>query len=592
MRYTSLIHSLILICCLLSTDLLFSQSAKISPSLQQALDTRSQVSALVILKEQARIHKQAVGTPKALRATRTANALKAAAKKNQGPLLRWLEDQQIDHQAFYIVNAIRVDAAPATIKTIAQRAEVAQIILNDPFRVSQPIEAQVENEIQFRDGIEWGVQQIGADQVWALGFTGQGVIVGDADTGVDPSHPTIREKYMGWNADSTNISHDYHWHDAIDTISELHFDPAVANSDNPCGLEVGYPCDDQGHGTHTVGTMLGDDNQGNQIGVAPGAKWIACRNMERGWGKASTYIECFEFFLAPYPVGGNPMQDGDPEKAPHVINNSWACPPEEGCNPDNFALMSSVVDNLKQSGIVVVVSAGNNGPECGSMDSPAAIFESSFSVGATNNQDTIANFSSRGLISVDSSFRMKPNVCAPGVQVRSCYLNGEYRTLNGTSMAGPHVAGAVALMISANPALAGQVDLIENILEQTALGVQSEDDCFGAAGTNIPNPAYGFGRINALAAVNAALEYTNLQELDSASVRIFPNPSTGEVNIQLSEGHQSGHFRLYGTNGRLIHQQQLQGYHSTINLNDLPAGIWLYQVQLDQQLVTGKLVIQ
>lgn len=129
------------------------------------------------------------------------------------------------------------------------------------------------------------------------------------------------------------------------------------------------PCDDDKHGTHTMGTMVGEDDE-NSIGVAPEAKWIACRNMDRGWGQPSTYMECFEWFLAPYDLEG---ENADPDKAPHVINNSWFCSVEEGCNPSNFILMEEIVKNLKASGVVVVVSAGNSGGSgCGSVTGPPA----------------------------------------------------------------------------------------------------------------------------------------------------------------------------------------------------------------------------
>ena len=200
------------------------------------------------------------------------------------------------------------------------------------------------------------------------------------------------------------------------------------------------PCDDQGHGTHTMGTMIGSEGD-NQIGVAPDAQWCACRNMERGYGTPFTYIECFEWFLAPTDLNN---ENPDPSKAPHVINNSWGCPPTEGCNPDNFELMNIVVNNLRAAGIVVVVSAGNDGSGCGSVYTPAAIYEGSFSIGATRSNDTIAGFSSRGPVWSDGSNRLKPNVCAPGTNVRSSVPGGGYDYSSGTSMAGPHVAGLVA----------------------------------------------------------------------------------------------------------------------------------------------------
>jgi len=164
-----------------------------------------------------------------------------------------------------------------------------------------------------------------------------------------------------------------------------------------------------------MGTMVGDDGASNQIGVAPGAKWIGCRCMDEGFGTPATYIECLEFMVAPYPVGGT-SAEGDPTRAPDVINNSWACPENEGCTWDSLQLP---IENVRAAGIVVVTSAGNSGPECGSVEYPPAIYDAAFSVGATSSDDEIRSFSSRGPVFVDGSNRLKPDVCAPGSYVRS-----------------------------------------------------------------------------------------------------------------------------------------------------------------------------
>ena len=194
-----------------------------------------------------------------------------------------------------------------------------------------------------------------------------------------------------------------------------------------------------------MGTMVGDDGGNNQIGVAPGAKWIGCRNMDQGAGTPATYSECFQWFIAPTDLAD---QNPDPSKAPDVINNSWGCPPSEGCT--DATVLQTVVENVRAAGIEVVVSAGNDGSACGTVDAPAAIYDASFSVGATDSTDAIAGFSSRGPVTVDGSNRLKPDISAPGVNVRSSVPGGGYSTFSGTSMAGPHVVGVVALVLSAN----------------------------------------------------------------------------------------------------------------------------------------------
>ncbi|HMU04967.1 MAG TPA: S8 family serine peptidase, partial [Saprospiraceae bacterium] len=260
-------------------------------------------------------------------------------------------------------------------------------------------------------------------------------------------------------------------------------------------------------------------------------KWIACRNMENGFGSLTTYVECFQWFLAPTPVGGGTP---DSDKMPQVINNSWGCPPIEGCDTTNFHIMNTALNNLRSAGCVIVVSAGNDGPECSTVRDPAAIFEGSFSVGSTMNTDAISIFSSRGPVTIDGSNRMKPNICAPGEGVRSSIPNGQYAAFNGTSMAGPHVAGLVALLISANPSLAGEVDLIEDIIEQTAVHLTTAQTCGSVPGTNIPNNTFGYGRIDALAAVEMALLTKYAPYIKSTSAYLINDANAGLVltNVQ------------------------------------------------------------
>jgi subtilisin family serine protease len=338
--------------------------------------------------------------------------------------------------------------------------------------------------------VEWNIELVGAPEVWASGVRGQNVVIGGQDTGYEWQHPALVNQYRGWNGSTAD--HNYNWHDAIHNNN-----PNTAPG-NPCGFDSPQPCDDHGHGTHTMGTMVGDDGAGNQIGMAPHAQWIACRNMEQGWGTPATYAECYEWFIAPYPVGGDPMLDGDPAKAPHVINNSWSCPISEGCtNPD---ILQLVVENVRAAGIVTAHSAGNSGSSCSSIQEPAAIYDASFTVGATDSNDGIASFSSRGPTKVGNNDPAKPDISAPGVGIRSSVRGGSYSTLSGTSMAAPHVAGLVGLLVAARPDLAGNVDAIEQAIKVSALPRFSTDGCGGDKTDTLPNYTYGWGRIDAFAA--------------------------------------------------------------------------------------------
>ncbi len=452
---------------------------------------------------------------------------------------------------------------------------------NEPARETSAVVAE-------RDGVEWGVGKINAPLVWALGYTGQGITIGGSDTGYQWDHPALKEKYRGWNAEKDTANHHYNWHDAIHEVSPLSDTSRV----NYCGLDAVEPCDDGSHGTHTMGTMTGDDGQGNQIGVAPGAKWIGCRNMESGNGKPSTYLECFQWFLAPTNLNG---RNPNPGMAPHVINNSWYCAPIEGCTDLSVnELLRQAVINLKASGVVVVVSNGNFGSQgCNSTYGPPAYFEESFSVGSTRFDDTLSSFSSRGPVTIDGSNRIKPNVTAPGSFVRSSVPINGYDVFSGTSMAGPHVAGLVALILSARPDLVGNVELIEQIVEQTAVFKEDPNDCGGIDGTQRPNNAYGWGRVDALAALNVVLEQP--VSFNDEKVSVMPNPTSGRLLFDLQHIEGAVSLTIFTADGKQIYQQQNQATalpHDwmVVSIEHEPSGVYFWQVRTGTGAISGKVV--
>ncbi len=438
----------------------------------------------------------------------------------------YLQDRGIDYRSFLIAPVIISQVSNADIEALLLIDEIVAITHNETYMLSSYL--SVDNAVDTRDPEEpeWGIQKIQADSVWSLGYTGQDVVVAGQDTGYEWDNLALKQQYRGWDAQTGIVNHNYRWHDAIHQINPLHNDTIIDDNTNPCGLSLNSPCDDHNHGTHTMGTMVGSDSL-YQMGVAPEALWIGCRNMDRGYGSLETYLDCFEWFLAPTRIDGTAPK---PWLAPDVINNSWACPQMEGCNTANFSILDQAVQNLTNAGIVVVASAGNTGDDCSTIVTPAAIFEKSLSVGATNEVDTLADFSSRGPITVDSTYRMKPNVTAPGVNVRSCVRNGEYRVWSGTSMAGPHVAGAIALIISANPSLRGQVDALFDLLQSTAVPLTLNDHCEEQSS---PNNLYGYGRINVLKAVEKALLLSNVEQQspDTNNLKITPNPATDKIQI-------------------------------------------------------------
>jgi subtilisin family serine protease len=566
---------------------------QISPSLWEALQSDSQTEFLVLFKAQAKLDDAPSKGSKEARGRYVYEQTQSLAERTQAPLRDWLSKRGVSYRPFFVVNAMWVEGDKALAQAIAARPEVASLQGNPHFMLDVlPAKAAALSSGLNRNSedVEWGVEKIGAPLVWAMGFTGQDVVIGGQDTGYEWDHPALVDTYRGWDGDT--VSHDYNWHDAIHQIDSLNGEPYEAAA-NPCGLNSLVPCDDNNHGTHTMGTMAGgESDEGKKIGVAPDAKWIGCRNMERGWGSPASYIECFEWFLAPTTVTG---EAPDPAKAPHVINNSWACPAIEGCTPENFELMRQVVDNLKAAGIVVVVSAGNSGSQCHTISTPAAIFSNSFTVGATQETDTIANFSSRGTVTIDSSGRLKPNVAAPGVGVRSAIRNGGFASFSGTSMAGPHVAGAVALLISANPELAGQVELIESLLEQTAKPMLSDQDCGGQPGDEVPNPVYGYGRIDIAAAVEAAMEVTATNAIETADgLSFFPNPTAdGHLRVQRQQAWpNTAQVQIVDSQGRIVSRQVWPATETQLqlDLSSLPGGLYLFQLSDGQRLETGKLL--
>ncbi len=374
----------------------------------------------------------------------------------------------------------------AAISRVSSRTP--QIALRLPEPEGVPVAASQAADVAA--GIAWGVAKIEAPAVWAAGVTGQDVVIGGEDTGYQWNHPALKPQYRGWNGATAN--HNFNWHDAVHDAA---LEPV-------CGNNSPVPCDPNQHGTHTAGTFAGDDGAGamprHQVGVAPGAKWIGCRNMDKnGTGTPARYIECMQWMLAPTNLRG---RRANPDLAPDVISNSWFCPPEEGCTVGNE--IQAAVGALVDAGIFYVAAAQNSGSACATILGPPATQAVSFDVGATDSSDALASFSSRGPVS--GTTQMRPDLSAPGVSVCSSIPTNSYScTPSGTSMAAPHVAGAAALLMSAFPALKGHPDKVAAILRATATttGISNTpgiaQSCGGTPITQWPNYMFGYGRLDA-----------------------------------------------------------------------------------------------
>jgi serine protease AprX len=461
---------------------------KIAPWVVAQTAHGQQAEFFVVLADQADLSAAGALRTRAEKGRFVRDVLWNKSQITQRPILRWLHEHVVENRSFYIVNAILVKGTREIAQALAARPDVARIegnphIQND---IPQPASAvETISQPKIPATIEPGVTYTHAPGVWALGFRGQGITVAGADTGQRWTHNALKPHYRGW--DGQNADHDYNWHDSIHD-----------GAGNPCGNDSPEPCDDNGHGTHTIGTAVGDDGAGNQIGMAPGAKWIGCRNMDQGNGTPARYIECMEFFLAPYPVNGNPNQ-GDPLKAPDITSNSWVCPPSEGCSANT---LQAAVEAQAAAGIMMVAGAGNDGSDCSTVFYPPALYEASYTVGALNTgTDTIASFSSRGPVTIDQSNRIKPDITAPGTNTRSSYNTSDnaYASLSGTSMATPHIAGAMALLWCARPDLRRDIASSRTVLDNSAHFISSTQ-C-GTAGP--PNNVYGWGRVDLSAAVPA-----------------------------------------------------------------------------------------
>ena len=468
-------------------------ATKIAPEVLAETLEGGSASIVILLAEQADVSAAHQMKDADARGWFVYNTLTQHAARTQAGLRAELEARGASYQSFWAANMIVLSADRALIESLAAREDVARIDSNNAVRWIEPPKLANFNVAPSSPSApntaEWGVQNVNAPSVWALGFTGQGIVIGDQDTGERWTHNALKPRYRGW--DGSTADHNFNWHDAIHTGGGV------------CGPNTVAPCDDSGHGTHTAGTTVGDDGSGNQVGVAPGAKWIGCRNMDQGTGTPARYTECFQFMIAPTDLSGN---NANPALRPHVLNNSWGCPSSEGCT--TRAELETIVNNTEAAGIFVAVSAGNSGSGCSSVSDAPAIYSASFTVGAFDSNNTLASFSSRGPSTFYSSDLLKPNVSAPGVNVRSSTRTSDssYGNLSGTSMAAPHVAGVVALLWSARPALVRDIAATKTFLQNTANPsvTVTPQTCGGTPSTQIPNNSFGYGRVDALAAVNAS----------------------------------------------------------------------------------------
>lgn len=422
---------------------------------------------MVYLRERAELSRTAQVRDSDARATEVYRQLTGTADRTQRDLQTELKRQGAAYTSYWIANALRVKGDLALVEAIAARPEVERV---EPSRSYPLVEPERLKTTDARtNAVEWGLTNIEAPRVWSeFDVRGEGIVVASIDSGVQFDHPALVNSYRG-NLGGGQFDHNYNW-----------FDPSAVCSS-------ASPCDNNGHGSHTVGTMVGDDGAGNQIGVAPGVKWVAAKGCETNNCSDAALLASGQWVLAPTDLnGGNPR----PDLRADIVNNSWG-----GGQDDPW--YDQLIDAWRAAGMFPTFSIGNSGPGCGTANSPGDS-PGAYAVGSYDVNNNIASTSSRGASSVDGA--IKPNIAAPGVAVRSSVPGNGYASFNGTSMAAPHVSGTVALIWSASPSLRGDVTATETLLDQTATDVNS----LGCGGTVEKNNNFGEGRLNAYQAVNAA----------------------------------------------------------------------------------------
>jgi subtilisin family serine protease len=526
MRFVRFLSPLIVLVLVIASA---SMAGQFAPGLESYLVEKhagEPLRALLVLTDQVDVQGMDLDmhyqkTDLATRHFRVVTALQEKAKNTQGPLLVDLESRLgkgiNGYQSYWLINAVMVTGDVEVVRQVAARADVELAEVDLVPELIQPTRVEQSGKSIQAIGIAPGIVSVGARRVWdELGIRGEGALIGSLDTGVDGNHPALSNRWRGTHAPWNEC-----WLDVL-------------------GSGTTFPVDNGSHGTHTTGTMTGIAPN-DTIGVAPAAEWIATNAIDQGAGGGfdNDILNCLQFFTDP---------DGDPgttDDVPDVVQNSWGV--HEGFTGyvDCDSRWWNAIDACEAAGVALCWSAGNEGSSSQTLRSPAdraTTLYNCFSVGATQYYSpfNIWSSSSRGPAGPNcgpQEYRMKPEISAPGVDIYSSVPGGGYQGgWNGTSMAGPHVAGVMALMRSANP----NVDVItlKQVLMTTAvdLGQSGEDT------------AYGHGFLDAYEAVLAVMGGFGWVEGDvqdrATSQPIAGAMVTAEGQVQFAVTDADGSYRL------------------------------------------------
>jgi uncharacterized repeat protein (TIGR01451 family) len=414
------------------------------------------------------------------------------ARKTQAGVVAYLKAQGLAYESFWIDNSIYVRGGTlAAVQGLVARTDVARLKADETIYLPEPPPVGTASTQGTYD--DWGLDWVHAPDVWALGYDGSGIVVASIDTGVQYNHPQLDETYRG----AVDGSDQYNWCDPSD----------ICPGDTPC--------DNNGHGTHVMGTLSGENDDPpatpNLIGMAPASTWITCKGCESNSCSDLALTQCAQWIAAPTEImSGSCGTSGtpNPDKRPNIVNNSWG-------DVVSDPWYQGYVQSWRAFGIFPAFSAGNANT-CASVGSPGDYPESFSS--ANHRSDGTINpvYSSRGPSSFGSTPYCKPNIAAPGTGICSAVPWNLYTCgYTGTSMASPHVAGAIALLWQACPALIGQIDLTFQALQNSAAPPPA-DPCAGIAGCADAgcNCTYGYGYLDAYAAVWSCISGTGIGHLD------------------------------------------------------------------------------
>lgn len=532
------------------------------------------------------------------------------AARSQAEAVALLKEMEVFFETYWISNSIYVEGmGEDEAARLAALPGVAGMMPSATVPLVEGDLMATWDAGDFPDGrAPWGVADVKAPQGWSrLGVRGEGIVIGSIDTGVLYTHEALAGQYRGLQEDGSFV-HDYNW-----------FDPADA-----CGNGGAEPCDNNGHGTHTVGVMVGGPGAGGggadssdprssradsfdprssrgdspdartshagspdtrashgggpdiggsgpgtahgagtgagrPIGVAPGARWIAAKGCEDRSCSDRALMAAIQFMLAPTDLSG---ENPDPDMRPHIVNNSWGGPAGPG--------LREAVKAWAAAGIFPVFAAGNSGPRCRSMESPA-YFPEAYAVGNYAPGHFMWPTSSRGPAPAPHG-GIKPDIAAPGTNILSAWNDGGYAAATGTSMAAPHVAGAVALLW-AGTGLAGDIDGTRRILDESAVPMGDVSCGGGEEHGNV----WGRGRLDILRALHLAAGIDTAYVIGTVGSTAGGVPggvtvtarTRGGVSVVEAGADERGEFILELPPGHYIVEASAEGYRGDVRAASL-----------------------